>query len=326
MTIKRIAELANVSSATVSKVMNGKDQNISEATRQRILKIIQEEGYIPNGIAKSLKVKKTKTIGIILPDVMNLFYSELCRGAEDMAEASDYSIIICNTDNDENKEYKYLQILQEKMVDGIIMTATESSSNNTFEKISIPMVLVDRDIDFGNKVGRIVVDNIEPAYEATKHLIQKGCKRIGLISSVRKNRPSINRYNGFEKALLESGQAIDESIIYLDNFSIDCGYEGALKILNDPNIDGVFCGNDLIAVGAIKAIKEKGKRVPEDIKVVGFYDISISRYVDPPLTTIKQPIYKMGNEAVEMLVDIIESKEVELKKVLKAQLVERKST
>lgn len=326
MTIKRIAKLANVSSATVSKVMNGKDENISEPTRQRILKIIEEEGYIPNGVAKSLKVRKTKTIGIILPDVMNLFYSELVRGGEDMAEANGYSIIICNTDNKIEKELKYLQILQEKMVDGIVMTATESSGENTFERFKTPLVLVDRDIDFGNKVGRIVVDNMEPAYEATKHLIAKGCKKIALISSVNSNKPSVHRYKGYEKALLEAGQAIDENLIYLDKFSIESGYEGTMKVLHDPQVDGIFCGNDLIAIGAIKAIKEKGKRIPEDIKIVGFDDIAISQYINPPLTTIKQPIYQMGREAVDMLVDIIEAREVEMKKVLKAHLVERQST
>lgn len=326
MTIKRIAKLANVSSATVSKVMNRKDENISEPTRQRVLRIIEEEGYIPNGVAKSLKVRKTKTIGIILPDVMNLFYSELVRGAEDMAEANGYSIIICNTDNKEEKEEKYLQVLQEKMVDGIVMTTTESTGENTFERFKTPLVLVDRDIDFGNRVGRIVVDNMEPAYEATKHLIAKGCNKIALISSVNTNKPSVHRYKGYEKALLEAGQAIDENLIYLDKFSIESGYKGTIEILHDSQVDGIFCGNDLIAIGAIKAIKEKGKRIPEDIKIVGFDDISISQYINPPLTTIKQPIYQMGRESVDMLVGIIEAREVEMKKVLKAHLVERQST
>lgn len=326
MTIKRIAELANVSSATVSKVMNGKDGNISEATRQRVLRIVEEEGYIPNGIAKSLKMKKTKTIGIILPDVMNLFFSELARGAEDTAEANGYSIIICNTDNKGKKEHRYLQILQEKMVDGIILTATESSSEYSLKRFNIPLVLVDRDIDFGNKVGRIVVYNEKPAYEATKHLIDKGCKRIGFISSKRINKPSIERYKGYESALLDAGQALDEDIIYLGNFNVEAGYAGALKILNKPDLDGIFCGNDLMAIGAIKAIKERGLRIPEDIKVVGYDDIAIAKYVTPPLTTVKQPIYEMGKAAVEMMVDIIEAREVEMKMVLEAHLVERQST
>src|SRR5699024_1649404 len=190
MTIKRIAEIAKVSTATVSKVINGKDQHISDATRQRVLEIVEREGYIPNGVAKSLKTRRTKTIGIIMPDVMNLFFSELTRGAEDAAEKKGYSVIICNSDNKETKEEKYLYILQEKMVDGIIMTASEGSIKKSMEKFNIPMVLVDRDIDINKKVGRITVDNEQGAYNATSYLIKKGCKNIGFISSDNKNKPS----------------------------------------------------------------------------------------------------------------------------------------
>ncbi|OZV13827.1 hypothetical protein CIW83_02490 [Tissierella sp. P1] len=173
MTIKRIAELANVSSATVSKIINGKDKHISEATRQKVLAIIEREGYIPNGIAKSLKMKRTKTIGIIMPDVMNLFFSEVARGAEDAAEREGYSVILCNSDNKQSKEERYIQILQEKMVDGIILTASESSISKSLDRCNTPMVLVDRDIASDKKVGRIVVDNEEGAYNATNFLIKK---------------------------------------------------------------------------------------------------------------------------------------------------------
>ena len=143
-TIKEIAEMANVSTATVSKVLNGKDKYISEKTRQKILEIVEREGYIPNGIAKSLKIKKTKTIGLIMPDVMNPFFAELARGAEDAAEKRGYIVIICNSENRISKEEKYLNILQEKMVDGIIMTASESIASHSIEKCNIPIVLVDR--------------------------------------------------------------------------------------------------------------------------------------------------------------------------------------
>lgn len=326
MTIKRIAELANVSSATVSKIINGKDKHISEATRQKVLAIIEREGYIPNGIAKSLKMKRTKTIGIIMPDVMNLFFSEVARGAEDAAEREGYSVILCNSDNKQSKEERYIQILQEKMVDGIILTASESSISKSLDRCNTPMVLVDRDIASDKKVGRIVVDNEEGAYNATNFLIKKGCKNIGFISADSKTKLSAERLNGYEKALIDNGLKIDKEKIFLQNYTIESGYQGTMALLMQTEIDGVYCGNDLIAIGAIKALKEKNIRIPEEVKIIGFDDISISQYIDPPLTTIKQPIYQMGEEAVEMLISMIEEKSIKMTKVLETILVERGSS
>lgn len=324
MTIKEIAEMANVSSATVSKILNGKDQYISEATRKKVLDIVEKEGYIPNAIAKSLKVKSTKTLGIIIPDVMNLFFSELARGIEDAAERMGYSVILCNSDNKISKEEKYIQVLQEKMVDGIILTASEQSVSRSLKRRNTPMVLLDRDILIDSDVGRIIVDNEEGAYNATKYLINKGCKNIGFISSKQINKSSGQRLKGYENALLDNNFDVDKEKIYLQNYTIETGYKGTLKLIGNK-IDGICCANDLIAIGAIQALKEKNIKVPEEVRIIGFDDIQISQYVDPPLTTIKQPIYEMGEEAVKMLITIIEGKGVGRTKVLKTTLVERMS-
>lgn len=325
MTIKKIAELAGVSTATVSKILNDKDQSISDATRQRVLAIVEKEGYIPNGIAKSLRMKNTKTIGIIMPDVMNLFFSELARGAEDAAERKGYSVILCNSDNNESKEEKYIQILHEKMVDGIILTASESGKNRVLNNIRTPIVLLDRDVETSKKVGRITVDSEKGIYDATTFLINKGCKNIGFISAKSDNKLSSDRFRGYEKAIIENGMVLDNNKIFLESYSIESGYIGAKKLLEQSELDGICCGNDLIAIGAIKALKEKGLSVPQDIKVIGFDDISISKYMDPPLTTVRQPIYNLGEEAVKMLVNIIEKKEMGMNKVLETELIERNS-
>lgn len=325
VTIKEIANLAEVSTATVSKIINGKDRYISEATRQRVLEIVEREGYIPNGVAKSLKMKKTKTIGIIIPDVMNLFFSELARGIEDAAEKKGYTVILCNSDNKEKKAKKYMEMLQEKMVDGIILTASEKSDYTSINPGNIPTVLLDRDVKVDKKVGRIFVDNKDGAYSATNYLIKKGCKNIAIISSDTKNKPSAERIKGYENALLDNNLSIDEDKMYLDSYTIESGYNGVKEIIKNTEVDGIFCGNDLIAIGVIKALKEVNIRVPQDIKVVGFDDIQISQYIDPPLTTIKQPIYKMGSEAVNMLIGIIKIKDVEKTKVLKTELIKRGS-
>ncbi|WFA10406.1 LacI family DNA-binding transcriptional regulator [Tissierella sp. Yu-01] len=325
MTIKEIAEMANVSSATVSKILNGKDQYISEGTRKKVLEIVEKEGYIPNAIAKSLKIKSTKTLGIIIPDVMNLFFSELARGIEDAAERMGYSVILCNSDNKVSKEERYIQVLQEKMVDGIILTASEQSVSRSLKRRNTPMVLLDRDILIDSDVGRIIVDNEEGAYNATKYLINKGCKNVGFISSEQINKSSGQRLKGYENALLDNNFDVDEEKIYLQNYTIETGYKGTMNLLEKNKLDGICCGNDLIAIGAIQALKEKNIKVPEEVRIIGFDDIQISQFVDPPLTTIKQPIYEMGEEAVKMLIFIIEGEGVGRTKVLKTTLVERMS-
>lgn len=326
ITIKKIAELANVSTATVSKVLNGKDQYISEETRKRILDIVEKEGYIPNGIAKSLKIKKTKTIGLIIPDVMNPFFAEIARGAEDAAEEKGYTIVICNSDNRFSKEEKYLSILQEKMVDGVIMTATESNTSQTIERCNIPIVLVDRDLQMDKPIGRITVNNEEGTFMATSYLIGKGCKNICFISSKIVNKLSKERLQGYKKALEENGFPVDENKIYLESFNVETGYKGVNELLKKGHMDGICCGNDLIAIGAIRALKEKGLKVPDEVKVIGFDDISISKYVEPPLTTIRQPIYEIGRESVNMLLSIIEKGKTKMHKVLTVTLVERGSS
>ncbi|TJX68863.1 LacI family transcriptional regulator [Soehngenia saccharolytica] len=325
ITIKEIAELANVSSATVSKVLNDKAPYISEETKKRIFDIAKKEGYIPNAVAKSLKVKSTKTIGIIIPDVMNLFFSELARGIEDAAEKRGYSVILCNSDNNEEKEKKYIQVLQEKMVDGIILTASEKSVERSLNMRKIPMVLLDRDINTDVKVGKIFVDNETGEYEACKYLIEKGIRDIAFISSNVISKSSSQRLNGYKRALSDYGIKIDEDLIYLDSYTIETGFNGVIEILKKRKFKGICCGNDLIAIGAINALKQKQFRVPEDVKVIGFDDIQISKYINPPLTTIKQPIYQMGKEAVDMLVNMINGYDMDYEVILRTSLIERMS-
>jgi len=326
MSISRIAKLAGVSTATVSKILNGKDQAISEATRQKVLEIIEKEGYIPNTIAKSLKVKNTKTIGLILPDVMNPFFSEMARGVEDSADRLGYSVILCNTDNKAEKENKYFQVLQSKRVDGIIISAVESKNDFFFNNNVTPIVLMDRDIETDKPVGKIKIDNVRCTYDATTFLITKGCKNIGFISSDTLNALSEDRLKGYIKALEDNNMPYSNDVVYLKDYSVETGYFGAISLIEKSKIDGICCGNDLIAIGAIKALKEKGINVPKDVKVIGLDDIFICGYIDPPLTTIRQPVYDMGREAVNLLIDMIEKRESNLLRVLDHKLIERMST
>lgn len=311
ITIKDIARLAGVSIATVSKIRNNKDDSISQGTRERVLKIMEENNYVPNVMARSLVTKKTQTIGLVIPDIRNPFFPELARGAEDKANEEGYNIIFCNTDDDLNKEEKYINMLMEKMVDGIIFTAA-SRRNGCFEslkKITIPIILVDRDIDFDGVKGKITVDNLSGAYEGMKHLLNCGYRKIPFLSGPLSNRSSLDRLEGYKRALGEFGVDFKEEYILEGEYDSDWGYDGVKQILKDITaFDAIFCGSDVIAIGAIKSLKEQGIKVPMDVGILGFDDIYMAKLVNPELTTIKQPNYEMGYKAVEMLIDVLEKK------------------
>lgn len=312
--------------ATVSKVLNEKDRYISEATRQRVLKIAREADYIPNALARSLRSKFTRTIGVIIPDVMNPFFAELARGIEDAAQKKGYSMILCNSDNQPKKSERYLQVLQEKMVDGIILTASEAAVSASQRKRNTPMVLLDREISVPGRVGRVTVDHRKGARRATRHLLERGCRDIGFISSNRVNISSAQRLAGYRDALAEAGIRYRPERVFLQHYTIATGIAGVKQLTQTPGLDGLCCGNDLIAIGAIRTLKQLGYQIPENIRVVGFDDISLAEFFDPPLTTIHQPIYQLGLEAVDMLVGMIEERPVELNRVLDTTLVERKSS
>ena len=326
VTIKDIAKYAKVSTATVSNVVNGKTGKIGEETRKRVLKVIEEHNYIPNRIASSLVTKKTKTLGLIIPDISNPFFPEIARGAEDKANKAGYNVIVCNTDNSVKKEEEYLSMLKEKMIEGIIMTASENKKDNTdfYKKISMPVVLVDRDLNIDNVRGRILVDNFKGAYEGVSHMINKGYKKIVMISSSMKDNTSNRRIAGYEKALEHN--KIDFKMVLEGVYSIEWGKEAIKKIIDsNMEFDGVFCGNDLIAIGAMDVLKSNKMDIPKDIGILGFDDIYLGEITSPKLTTIKQPNYMMGYKAAEILIHSIERNEKYKEIILDTEIVIRES-
>ncbi|MBR0596555.1 LacI family DNA-binding transcriptional regulator [Sinanaerobacter chloroacetimidivorans] len=331
ITIKEIAKLAQVSTATVSMILNKKDQCIGDATREKVLAIAAEHHYIPNNAARSLVTRKTNTIGLIMPDITNPFFPEIARGAEDKASESRYSIIFCNTDDSERQEEKYIDILTEKMVDGIIFAhAAESEEGcSGLNKCKLPVILIDRDYNNENVKGRVVVDNEKGSYSGVSHLIKQGYRKILYIAGAIKTQTAKDRLAGYRRALSENLIDYKDYYVKSGSYRREWGYEAMGQFLNE-NIpfDSVFCGNDLIAFGAIKKLKEAGYRIPEDIGVVGFDDIYVSSMMEPALTTVKQPNYEMGYRAVELLIDVLEKKNLESnhKIVLDTELVVRNST
>jgi len=328
VTIRDIAEKANVSIATVSRVINNKSEGVGEETRKRILKLVKELGYQPNALARGLVTKKTKTVGLIIPDITNPFFADIARGVEDQANLFGYNVFLCNTDDDLDKENKYINALKEKYVDGIIFTSSSIPNQNHIVeliKTGIPTILMDRQIDDKHVVG-IFIDNLLGGYIATKHLLELGYSRIACITGPLFLKSAVERLQGYEKALNEYGMEVDNEIVAEGTYKMESGYETAKELLA-KGVRTFFVCNDIMALGVCKAVKESGYNIPEDVSVVGFDDIQISHVIEPPLTTVRQPSYDMGKEAIKMLVKLIEGKKIRKKIVkFKPELVIRQST
>lgn len=329
VTIKDIAKLSGVSTATVSKVINHKDNDIGKSTIERVKKIIEEQKYSPNIVARSMITKKTKTIGLVIPDVRNPFFTDLARGAEDVANERGYSLLFCNTDDDLKKEIKYINNLIEKQIDGIALAGAAIRDQSLEENmdIKIPIVSLDRNVYFKGIEGKIEVDNFSGAYDAVNHLVQLGHKKIMFLSGQVNIKLSMDRLEGYKRALLDNSIDYNENLVVVGRYSSEFGYETMKNMELDKEITAIFCGNDLIAIGAMNALKEKLISIPEDISIVGFDDIYISTLVSPPLTTVRQPSYEIGYLAIETLIDILECKKDFSKKVeIKLELKIREST
>lgn len=310
ITIKEIAKEAGVSIATVSMILNNKDQNITNATRMRVLDVVKKYNYIPNAMAGSLVTQKTHIVGLILPDITNPFFPGIARGAEDKANESGYSIIFCNTDDKLEVEEKYIETLTKKMADGIIIAHSSNSvkMSEILERCKVPIILIDRDFYSENIRGKVLVNNLEGAYKGVSYLINKGYKKIAYLSGSLKTKTAKDRLDGYKKALSDKNLEYDETLVKCGEYKIDWGRAGVKELLSEnKQFDAIFCGNDLIAIGAMKELKEKNYKIPSDVGVMGFDDIYLAGLVEPALTTIRQPNYSMGYKAMELLLENIKN-------------------
>jgi LacI family transcriptional regulator len=327
--IKDVAKEAGVSIATVSRVLNDIDV-VNEETKKKVLEAIKKLGYRPNIVARSLKTQRTRTVGILIPDISSQFYPEIVRGAEDVANIYDYNVMLCNSDFDIKKEKEYLKVLKEKMVDGVLYMSS-SLGDETLELINeldLKTVLVETK-DKEGIFPSVTIDNISAAYDATKYLLDKGLEKVAFIGTKKDvTNAWTMRYDGYEKALKEKNININEELTYFGGLKVKTGYEGVNEILGRGiTPEAIFCASDEIAMGAINALREKGIKVPEDVSVIGFNDIYSAQVFYPKLTTIAQPMYDMGSVAMRMLIKLINQKELEIGHyVLPHQLVKRDSS
>ena len=310
--LKDVAKCANVSIATVSKVVNNVDSYMSDETRRRVEAAIEECGYIPNMVARGLKIRKTNTLGFILPDITNPFYAEIAKGIEMIARERGYSLVICDTSVSLEAELQSIEILKTKMVDGIILGSRmfyyDEMDEDTFGKI--PVVIIGRILGEPKlrKWGQVSIDEKRMISESVYRLKEAGCRQIALITANETGEHAKNfRLTGFLDAMKTEGLELHSERVFLGEYDLSTGYEG-MRVLFQKQIpvDGIVCGNDLIAIGVLKAARELHIPIPEKLKVIGFDNIPISEYTNPSLSTISQPAYHIGEIASEMLIDHIE--------------------
>ncbi|MPQ44830.1 LacI family DNA-binding transcriptional regulator [Clostridium tarantellae] len=326
--IKDVAKEAGVSIATVSRVLNDIDV-VNEETKKKVLEAIKKLGYRPNIVARSLKTQRTRTVGILVPDISTQFYPEIVRGAEDVANIYNYNVMLCNSDFDLEKEKEYLRVLKEKMVDGVLYMSSSLNDNilELINELDLKTVLVETK-DKNGELPSVTIDNISATYDSTNYLLDKELNKLAFIG-VKKdgNTAWAQRFEGYKKALDERAIEVDEELMYFGNLKIRTGYEGIIEILERGQMpEGVICASDEIAIGVINALRDKGVKVPEEVSVVGFNDIYSAQVVYPRLTTVAQPMYDMGSIAMRMLIKLINQKTLEEGHfVLPYKLVERES-
>jgi len=325
-TIKDVAKAAGVHSSTVSRVIN-RNPNISKETAEKVLSTIKKMGYIPNILARGLKTKKIQTIGMLIPDIANPFFAGLARGVEDTANIHGYNVILCNTDDLLSKEKTYIRLLEERQVEGLILATAKIRDNiiGELEKSRFPYVLLSRNIK-GIHKNSISIDDIAGGYLATNYLINLGHRNIAHITGPYNTTVAQDRIKGYKKALQDFRVPFNKAYVSEGDFRIKGGYQAMKRFLRlkiPPS--AVFTANDLLAFGAIEAIRENGYDVRADFSIVGFDDIRLSSYLSPPLTTIRQPILEMGSMAISKLLERIINRISHKNILIKPELIERKS-
>ncbi|MCG0277173.1 MAG: LacI family transcriptional regulator [Thermanaeromonas sp.] len=327
VTIKDVARRAGVSVTTVSRVLNNSPHPISPETRRKVLEAVAELGFCPNAAARSLQLNETRMIGLMLPDVANPYYSGIVRGIEDVAHQEGYTVILCNTDRSRERTLKYLRVLREKRVDGVIFmgggVVEDAREDHFFQKEDIPTVVIGRHFGFFPSVQ---IDNADAARRAVIHLLERGHRDIACIAGPSSSTTSRDRLAGYRQALEEKGLKYEPSRIVHADFTPHGGYEAVRKLLeHKPWPTALLAHNDLMAVGAIKALADEGLSVPRDMAVVGFDDIPLASYVLPRLTTVRVPVYELGATAMRLLRDLLGGRTVPQVTLLPVELIIRES-
>ena len=331
-TIKDIAIKTKLSTATVSLVLNGKDSRISQKTRDLVIKTAKELNYRPNQLAVGLITKRTKTIGLIVPDIRNSFFSSLAKGIEDECRNNGWTVILCNTSDKHERDLEYINMLASKGVDGILYCMSADSTIEKFQEcytllnnLNIRYIMLDRSFNMPNLITARL-NHIKGGYLATKHLIELGHKLIACVTGPKNLEDSNKRLEGYKIALREANILYDEGIIIEGNYHMESGISAIDRLIN-KSFTAIFAFNDMMAYGVYKGLITHNLVVPTDISIIGYDDIYISEIFEVPLTTIHQPVEHLGSTSARSLIKIIE-KEIQSISIptYSPTLVIRKST
>ena len=327
-TIKDVARLAGVSTTTVSHVIN-KTRFVAEATTKKVWESIEELNYAPSAVARSLKSNVTRSLGILVTDSSNAFFSEVIHSIESYSYNLGYTITLCNTGDSKEKYKNHIQMLSEKRVDGILVMCSEVDNEliNYLKKFSIPLVIM----DWANSMinfNKIQDNSDEGGFLATQYLINKGHKKIGCLTGGIDKHISNQRFLGYKKAMLESGLEIKDEWIFHGNFEFDSGISTA-QIINEmpQKPTAIFCFNDAMAMALISKLTDLEFLIPKEFSIIGYDDIVYAKYYNPPLTTIAQPKSELGVKAIELLINKVQEKETSEAGTIHIypKLIERKS-
>lgn len=329
-TIKDIAKKTNLSITTVSLVLNNKENKISQSTKERIYKTAKELNYIPNQIARALVNEKTNTVGLIIPDITNMYFAELAKSIVKETRRFGYNIMLCDSENDSAQQMDFIKMLYQNGIKGLIMAISSDASTHkkTFsmiKKFNMSVVLVDRFLSEYN-IDTVVINNRNGAYMAMKHLLELGHRRIGCITGPDKLQDSRERYAGFVQAMTEYGLPIEKNLVYNGDYNMESGYCGGEALIKQ-GVTAIFTFNDMMAYGVYQMAEKMKIKIPQQLSVIGFDNILFSQLLSIPLTTISQPVHDMGIKAVEILMSRFENMEKNVETfVFEPEIVIREST
>ena len=323
VSIREVAKLANVSPATVSRVMNG-TARVDEEKKQRVERVIEETGFRPNEVARSLYKKSAHIIGIIVPNIENPFFNEMARVIEGEAYKKGYRLTLCNSNDDSEKEIDNINLLNRMNADGIILLTNADRITDGIKKCTIPVIIMDREVKLKNEIALIQSDHYTGGKLAVEHLLDCGCRNIVYLCGPLKLSSAKSRQKGYLDVCSERGITPQ----YLEG---EYSYEAGLKLTETlleryPDVDGIMAANDMVAVSIYKVLSGRGYRVPEDIQLIGFDNIKLSELVTPAITTIEQPIAKMGKTAVKELIAYIEGRQIQKRNIFDVKLIQRETT